>query len=252
MKSIAVVTVTYECERVIEKTLLSVITQQNREKIQYIVIDGASKDGTLQILNKYSDKIDIIISEPDSGIYNAMNKALRHVNAEWVLFMNAGDVFYDKYTIKKIFEYSHLLATTDMAGFKTILKYKKEDIISETKSLKERWVCLPACHQSLMIKSSIHKIYNFDERWRICADHELFNKLINNGYIYKSIPLFCSVFSFDGISAKNRLRLYQEKLNIARHYNAPVIAKIKIILLILRLKASSIYKKIIGITKNEN
>ena len=70
---ISIVTIAYNCEKEIEETILSVINQQYDNK-EYLIIDGASKDGTMDVVNKYKDKIDVIVSEPDKGIYDAMQK----------------------------------------------------------------------------------------------------------------------------------------------------------------------------------
>lgn len=100
---ISIITVCYNAKDDIEKTVLSVIKQTYKD-YEYIVIDGGSTDGTLDIINKYKDKISYSISEPDRGVYDAMNKALKEASGEWVNFMNAGDVFADDRVLEYIFE----------------------------------------------------------------------------------------------------------------------------------------------------
>ena len=88
MKKISIVTVTYNCEKAIKETILSVLAQ-DYSCLEYVIIDGASKDSTLSIIQSFGDKIHKIVSEKDKGIFDAMNKSLAYVTGEYVLFMNA-------------------------------------------------------------------------------------------------------------------------------------------------------------------
>jgi glycosyltransferase involved in cell wall biosynthesis len=91
---VGVVTVAYNCVDLIENTILSVIEKHN-QNIEYIIIDGASTDGTVDIIRKYEAKIDFWISEPDKGIYDAMNKGIALSKADWIININAGDVLME-------------------------------------------------------------------------------------------------------------------------------------------------------------
>ncbi len=96
---ISVVTVCYNAESAIENTILSVINQ-TYTSVEYIIVDGASKDSTMDIVNKYRDKISVIVSEPDKGIYDAMNKGIKLATGDWICFMNAGDSYVNENTIE--------------------------------------------------------------------------------------------------------------------------------------------------------
>src|SRR5699024_3733405 len=104
---ISIITVVFNNAKDIEYTIQSVLNQ-SYEHVEYIIIDGLSTDGTLDILNKYRAQIDILISEKDKGIYDAMNKGLEQATGDYVLFLNSGDAFYDKNTLSEVF--------TDSAG----------------------------------------------------------------------------------------------------------------------------------------
>ncbi len=102
---ITIVTVCYNSEKTISKTIESVIGQTYRD-IEYIIIDGASKDRTVEIVNKYREKHNIVlVSEPDTGLYDAMNKAIVIANGKYILFMNSGDIFADEHVVQKMSTY---------------------------------------------------------------------------------------------------------------------------------------------------
>ncbi|RZK61390.1 MAG: glycosyltransferase, partial [Pedobacter sp.] len=103
MPKLTVITIVYNNVRDIERTINSVLNQ-TYPKIEYIIIDGKSTDGTLDIIEKYRSKISKIVSEPDKGIYDAMNKGLALATGDYVLFMNSGDEIYDETTVEDIFE----------------------------------------------------------------------------------------------------------------------------------------------------
>lgn len=96
---ISIITVCYNSCTNIEKTIKSVLSQ-NYDNIEYIIIDGKSTDGTIEIIQKYSNNIDTFISEPDNGIYDAMNKGIKHSTGEWLMFMNAGDTYISNDSLK--------------------------------------------------------------------------------------------------------------------------------------------------------
>ena len=91
---ITIITVCLNCEKTVEKTIQSVVSQSH-EGIEYIIVDGQSSDGTLDIIQRCRSKISCLVSEKDSGIYNAMNKGLGLMTGDIVLFLNAGDYLYD-------------------------------------------------------------------------------------------------------------------------------------------------------------
>lgn len=103
MKTISIITVTYNAEQALPQTLRS-ITQQTvfDDQVEFIVIDGGSKDKTLDVLEAFRPVIAHLVSEPDCGIFDAMNKGAQLATAPWILFMNAGDEFYDNQTIESL------------------------------------------------------------------------------------------------------------------------------------------------------
>ena len=102
MAKLSIITITYQAEKFLERTIQSILEQGHRSEIEYVIVDGASTDGTLALIHTYQKDIDQVISEKDRGIYDAMNKGLQVVNGEYVLFLNAGDTFAAKNTLEHI------------------------------------------------------------------------------------------------------------------------------------------------------
>ena len=104
MLKISVVTVCYNAADSIEQTMLSVLGQSYPD-IEYIVIDGGSTDGTVDIIKKYTDRLAYWVSEPDKGIYDAMNKGIAAATGSYINFMNSGDSFYDNRVVEAVVPY---------------------------------------------------------------------------------------------------------------------------------------------------
>ena len=103
-KKLSVITVTLNASDALEITLKSVTSQRRRGEIEFVVIDGASIDGSVALLDEYSSKIDVIYSGQDRGVYDAMNKGVQLSSGNWLYFLNAGDVFYDSDSISRILD----------------------------------------------------------------------------------------------------------------------------------------------------
>jgi len=109
---ITVVTVVFNGDQLLEETIRSVVRQTYKD-IEYIIIDGGSTDGTLDIIKKYEDKIDYWISEPDDGIYDAMNKGIANATGDWIYFINAGDSLFSVKTLENL-KLDSLSSATDI------------------------------------------------------------------------------------------------------------------------------------------
>src|SRR5438105_14705 len=108
---ISIITVVYNNVANIEVTILSILNQTYKN-IEYIVIDGGSTDGTLDVIKKYKDKISFWVSEKDNGIYDAMNKGIKVATGEWINFINSGDSYFDNDVLEKIMEAEYFNATS--------------------------------------------------------------------------------------------------------------------------------------------
>lgn len=192
LPKITVVTVTYNAEKCLEETIQSVINQ-TYPNIEYIIIDGGSKDGTIDIIKKYAAHIDYWISEPDKGIYDAMNKGIDKATGEWINFMNAGDCFVSEKTLEKVFdqdysEYDFIYGdrvNKDAVG----LYIEKANPFFLQKKAYFNWKGV--CHQSTLVKRITAKKYKYSLKYKYAGDYEMMHNIyIHNGiFKYRSIPI---------------------------------------------------------------
>ena len=209
---ISVVTVSYNCADVIEDTIQSV-TSQTYTNIEYIIVDGKSKDNTLSVINKYKDQINIIVSEPDKGIYDAMNKAINLATGDYVIFMNAGDVFYNNKIVEKVF-YDNKIVDADIIYGSVAFDKKGKEIEVKPLNFDEFWKGSRFCHQSAFISLSLHKEFVYDLKYKIAADFNFFNKMYHTGKNFVFIDFPFSKISLGGVSDVARIQLIQEYLDI--------------------------------------
>jgi len=172
MHKITVVTVSFNCENTIKKTMESVLKQTYKE-IEYILIDGASTDNTLSIIKSFKDDRIKYISEKDNGIYDAMNKAIKMATGEYIIFMNSGDWFANKDVLRKVFA-SPLMDI--MYG--NCIRVFKDKKVCERYRESRIWRILylaygmMVCHQSMIVRTELLKKHPFDLKYKICADRE--------------------------------------------------------------------------------
>lgn len=171
---ITVVTVCYNCKDEIEITIRSVLGQSCRD-YEYIIIDGSSSDGTLGVLTKYEDKVSTVISEPDNGIYDAMNKGLRMAHGQWVIFMNSGDYFYSRDSLDNVVQY----LTDDRYFVYGDTEYRRKSGTRVEKALPIEYIekNMPTCHQSFLVKTEKAREIGFQTKYKYAADYNMMYKL---------------------------------------------------------------------------
>ena len=235
MDKISIITICYNCKNVIEKTILSVV-RQTYTNIEYIIIDGASTDGTVDVINKYADKINYFVSEPDKGIYDAMNKGLNAATGDWVIFMNAGDSFYNNTVIEHFvpqIEKDTVIAHGDIMVIGKHFKYHRKPTPIE--QMKER---MAVRHQATFTRLSYHKIHPFDTSYRSSGDYVFFyNAYFDDKVKFQYIPLCVANFDNTGTSNVNFKRSFRENRRIWNKENDCIfIIKQEITLAVWQLK----------------
>ena len=207
----SIVTIVLNDKNNIEKTIQSVLNQNI--EIEYIIIDGGSTDGTLEVIEKYRDKIDILVSEKDDGIYNAMNKATEKANGEWICFMNSGDGFYNSNVLKNILP--NIENSVDVVYGDWEVRYaSKNKIKKANNSIDKIWQGMIFSHQSCFVKKDILKQYKFNESNRITADYELIYTLYKANKRFKYFSMIVASVSAGGLSDIKRVDSILSRWNI--------------------------------------
>lgn len=220
-----VVTVVFNGEKELHKTLESVLNQ-DFPPYEYLIFDGKSTDGTLGILESYADAFRQkgiayrIVSEKDSGIYNAMNKGVRSAAGDFISFLNCGD-WYELDALKKINAfYQESPFELTYGG----LNYIRPDgsVIQKMSRLDKFPVSSRHWnHPSMFLKREIYQKYGFDEAFRAYADFDLYLKLRKDGTVIRVIPEVITNFVADGVSTnvkfKNVVNRAGEKYRAYRH-----------------------------------
>jgi glycosyltransferase involved in cell wall biosynthesis len=206
---VSVITITFNDREGLAKTIESVASQ-TYNNIEYIIIDGGSKDGTVELIKENEKIISSWCSEPDKGIYNAMNKGVDKMTGDWCLFMNSGDTFYDENSVEKFVE-TKITPNTALVYGDTCLLFLNIGEISRHLGKLEGEAQTGICHQSSFIRCDLMKKYKYDESFKIVADVNLFHLLIRDGYEFVYLPQLTSKFvAYEGISSKPSFKLMHE------------------------------------------
>ena len=200
--TLSIITINYNNRDGLKRTIDSVVAQTFTD-YEWIVIDGGSTDGSRELIEQYADHFAFWCSEPDNGIYNAMNKGITHSHGDWLLFLNSGDWLYEANTLERV---SANDSQADVLYGDVLYHWpdkrgKELDIKPDKLSLYYFYEHT-LCHQASFYKRSIFDSHLYDENYRICSDWALFIQLVVDGYHFEHLP-FCVVnFPQDGISSK--------------------------------------------------
>jgi len=217
---LSVITIVYNNVSDIERTLLSVLNQ-TYAGIEYIIIDGLSNDGTLELIKRYESRITKLISEKDKGIYDAMNKGLALATGDYVIFMNSGDEFYAPDTVATVFATANdadiYYGETEMIDASGQSLGQRRHKAPETFTWRSFKFGMSVSHQAIYIKRALLEPYDpryqlsADIDWIICAAKKA-KKIVNvNGYVAK--------YLVGGMSKTKHRQSLAERFDIMkRHY----------------------------------
>ena len=170
---ISVITVTFNAAKVVEKTIQSVVSQ-TYDKLEYLIIDGASRDETMDIVDSYRNQIERrgrIVSEPDKGLYDAMNKGIRLARGEWILFLNADDIFVDNQVVSDVvtFIVAHPKAEIVYGNSEQIFEYGIYTVRPKVEGMDRK---MSISHQATFIRTDLLLAHPFQSEYRYAADFE--------------------------------------------------------------------------------
>jgi glycosyltransferase involved in cell wall biosynthesis len=215
---VSVITVTYNAEKYLEQTIRSVI-KQDYPNIEYIIIDGNSSDKTTDIIKDYEFYLSYWLSEPDVGIYDAMNKGIDVATGEWINFMNAGDSFTTidaiSYLINNLEEDTDLITGDRYSVYEDSSK-KILNKASGIKGIQQHG--MPSGHQSMLIKSLLMKEYKYSLNYKYASDHDLMLRFYKNNKKFQLVNRPISNYLRGGISDENNIEAYIEILFLMIKY----------------------------------
>lgn len=217
---ISIITIVYNNVRDIEYTISSVV-KQTYSNIEYIIIDGASNDGTLDIVEKYRSKITTLVSEKDKGIYDAMNKGLALATGDYVLFLNSGDELYDQNTIQTIVEKGN---NADIIYGETKLVDEKRHIVGDRRhktpdhfDWKSFQYGMNICHQAIYVKRTITSPY--DLQYQLSADIDWVIRAAKKAQTTQNVNCYVARYLVGGMSQKRHRQSLKERYDIfKKHY----------------------------------
>ncbi|MBR1904295.1 MAG: glycosyltransferase [Alphaproteobacteria bacterium] len=208
-------------EPFIADTCKSVVSQSCRD-FEWLVIDGASTDGTLEKIRPYKDAIDVLVSEPDNGIYEAMNKGIRMARGRYLLFLNGGDCLYDKRTLAQVMPHLEKAQADVFYGDSYRWFPKKADCFIKTypdELKKDFFLTNTLAHQSSFIKRDLFALYGgYREDFKIVSDKEKWLCFMEKGVCFQHLPFPCSRFRMNGISRQPSAVLRAEKIAMLTAY----------------------------------
>ncbi|WP_080055065.1 glycosyltransferase family 2 protein [Spirosoma aerolatum] len=225
MPSVSIITITYNAERFLERTIQSVLAQQATD-FEYIVIDGASTDGTRAIIERYEPHIAQWIAEPDRGLYDAMNKGVHRAKGEYVWFMNAGDELYDSQTLPNLLSrikatkadvyYSDALFVQDDGGRRsgTAIGLRSQvtpHTLPQHISWQDMQMGMKICHQAFVARRAIAPDYLVDN---LSADLDWEIRCLKAAQKIEFLPFVLCKYLVGGLSVQQHRRSLIDRFRV--------------------------------------
>lgn len=219
----SIITVTYNAERVLEDTIQSIMTQSYKN-LEYIVVDGGSTDGTLALIEKYREHITTVVSEPDHGLYDAMNKGIRLATGDYLCFLNAGDELHEDDTLLRMVHSingTHLpdvlygeTAIVDSEGHFLRMRRLSAPEVLTWKSFQQGML---VCHQAFFPRRTLAEPY--DLHYRFSADFDWCIRILKKAHTAHNTHLTLIDYLNEGMTTRNHKASLRERFHImVKHY----------------------------------
>ena len=226
---VSIITVVYNAVATIEQTILSVV-KQDYSNIEYIIVDGGSTDGTLDIVKKYEKKIALWLSEPDHGIYDAMNKGLTHATGNYIYYLGADDCLLGPTSISQVVSFLQDNPEVDVLCASVMMVdsvYRIEKVYSSNFSEADVLSGYNTPHQGMFVRREILQKHRFDTSYHIAADYKNFLKFyLDQNIALKKSAMIVAYYANDGVSGNGSdaqqmedVRALQENgVNVTAYY----------------------------------
>ena len=213
--TVSIITVVLNDRAGFVKTAQSVV-EQDYSRLQWIVIDGGSIDGTSAEIANYKNRISLWVSEPDRGLYDAMNKGLHMATGDWVIFMNAGDTFAGADAVSRVF-------ANDLTGYgvvygDVVAGYSTAQVLKKAGKPEELVKGMIFCHQAAFVRTSLAREQGFDLQYPLGADFNMMFGLFSAGCRFKQVNFPVAVIDVSGLSNRKMVQSAREHFVIARKY----------------------------------
>jgi len=217
---LTVITIVYNNVRDIERTMLSVLNQ-TYTNLEYIIIDGQSTDGTIAVIEKYRERLSHFVSEPDNGIYDAMNKGLALASGDYILFMNSGDEIYSSDTVAEVFSLAPdadiYYGETEMYNDQWESLGQRRHRSPEAFSWRSFQYGMSVSHQAIYVKRAIAD--PFDTQYKLSSDIDWIIKVAKKSKKIVNTRMYVAKYLVGGISKGKHLQSLKERFDIFnRHY----------------------------------
>jgi glycosyltransferase involved in cell wall biosynthesis len=230
---VSVITITYNADRPLKKTIESIINQSNKE-FEYLIVDGDSSDGTMAIVRDFESRVSEgefgispeqfrWISEPDEGLYDAMNKAINLAKSDFVWFINAGDKIYSPETLQQVVDAIDQNPDADVFYGQSIIIGQNDEILGERHRIapvkltkKSLLDGLVVCHQSVIVRRNIAPQY--DLQYRLTADYDWMCRVLDASRKNVYIDGYLSKFQTAGLSSQRRKQSLKERFVIMKRH----------------------------------
>ena len=231
---ISIITIVRNDAPALERTISSV-SQQFLKNYEFIIIDGGSVDGTVDVISSHADLVSSWVSEPDQGIYDAMNKGLTHAKGEWVIFLNAGDIFPDDFTLKQLSDGISAVPQAEVIYGDSIAGYGQFQIYRKAGSPAELWKGMFCNHQSMLFRRKLFYHREFRTDLDIAGDHEFVYRIHNEGFTFSYFPIAVVTWHTRGVSNRRQVKSVIERYKMVMQYHRYSLSRKFYYLLLLLL-----------------
>ncbi|TNB48471.1 glycosyltransferase [Martelella lutilitoris] len=235
---VSIAMVTYNCRRDVAATLETILGQTYAPR-EIVVVDGGSTDGTLELIESYRDSIDIFVSEPDKGVYDAMNKAARLATGDYIIFMNAGDFFYLPSSLEEAManvfadgsEWSRDAELPDfIVGHHVYVNDSSVSELHKANDFEQTWQILQEgtmkphwwggipCHQSTLTRRQLLADEQYDLDFKIAADHNFMFTQRSKGRVFAHSNSIIATYVGGGLSQQQAIRCHHESYLISSRH----------------------------------
>lgn len=252
--TVSIVTVSYNAAQCIAMTIESVLVQSFTD-LEYVFIDGKSTDGTVNIIESFRAAFTEkgirykVISEPDAGIYDAMNKGVREADGQWVLMLNAGDRLADENVLSDVF--SGTWDSADVLYGDVVLYDEVYYKVSRAQALETITQDMPFCHQAVFVRRMVLSQYGFDTHYRLAADYNQLLRCYLDGKRFQYAPRIISVYDTAGVSETNFHKTLLEQKAIRESLGIKTARPI-LYARLMRLKARLIRRFLPALSRSES